>query len=93
MNLASVIQKESAKYRTELFRNIDFGIFSKDFELLLLIELNDKSHMQRNRKIRDNKIKNILKDCNIPFLTFYTSYSNEESYVVNRIKQVLNSRF
>ena len=49
--------------------------------------------MQRNRKIRDNKIKNILKDCNIPFLTFYTSYSNEESYVVNRIKQVLNSRF
>ena len=57
------------------------------------IELNDKSHMQRNRKIRDNKIKNILKDCNIPLLTFYTSYSNEESYVVNRIKQVLNSRF
>ena len=60
VNLASVIQKESAKYRTELFRNIDFGIFSKDFELLLLIELNDKSHMKRNRKIRDNKIKNIL---------------------------------
>ena len=66
MNLASVIQKENTKYRTELFRNIDFGIFNKDFELLLLIELNDKSHIQRNRKIRDRKVKNILKECNIP---------------------------
>ena len=66
MNLASVIHKENTKYRTELFRNIDFGIFNKDFELLLLIELNDKSHIQRNRKIRDRKVKNILKECNIP---------------------------
>ncbi len=66
VNLASVIQKENTKYRTELFRNIDFGIFNKDFELLLLIELNDKSHIQRNRKIRDRKVKNILKECNIP---------------------------
>ena len=60
------LHKENTKYRTELFRNIDFGIFNKDFELLLLIELNDKSHIQRNRKIRDRKVKNILKECNIP---------------------------
>lgn len=60
------LHKENTKYRTELFRNIDFGIFNKDFELLLLIELNDKSHIQRNRKIRDRKAKNILKECNIP---------------------------
>ena len=58
--------KKNTKYHTELFRNIDFGIFNKDFELLLLIELNDKSHIQRNRKIRDRKVKNILKECNIP---------------------------
>lgn len=46
VNLASIINKEgNDKYRNELFRNIDFGIFSKDYkDILLLIEINDKTH-------------------------------------------------
>ena len=33
VNLASIINKEgNGKYRSELFRNIDFGIFTKNFE-------------------------------------------------------------
>ena len=46
VNLASIIEKKSDyRFNTELFRNIDFGIFSADYgKLLLLIELNDESH-------------------------------------------------
>lgn len=45
VNLASIIYKDNRLYNNELFRNIDFGIFSKNYEkILLLIEINDKTH-------------------------------------------------
>ena len=52
VNLASVIEKVSnSRFNTELFRNIDFGIFNADYsKLLLLIELNDESHNNSHRK-------------------------------------------
>ena len=52
--LSSVVDKKSKqKYRSELYRIIDFAIFSKDYsKLLLLIELNDNTHNQRKRKDR-----------------------------------------
>ena len=57
--LSSVVDKKSKqKYRSELYRIIDFAIFSKDYsKLLLLIELNDNTHNQRKRKDRDLKVK------------------------------------
>lgn len=91
VNLATIIDKTGAKYHNELFRNIDFGIFSKEYELLLLIELNDSSHNQIKRKDRDLKVKKILNDCKIPLLTFYTFYPNEKNYVLNRIIKSLDS--
>ena len=90
LNLASVIHKTGAKYCSELFRNVDFAIFDKDYNLLLLIELNDKSHTSIKRKDRDLKVKKILSDCQIPLLTFYTYYPNEKQYVLNRISKALN---
>lgn len=74
VNLASIIEKRGGKYHSELFRNIDFGIFDINYNLLLLIELNDKSHTNIKRKDRDLKVKKILSDCQIPLLTFYTYY-------------------
>ena len=51
VNLGAIIEKKSSiKYRNGLFRNIDYGIFTKDFKLLLLIELNDSSHKEYNKK-------------------------------------------
>ena len=86
INLATIVKKNNKGYLTELFRNIDFAIFSKDFsELLLLIELNDKTHATNKRKKRDLKVKKICGDCNYKLITFYTTYSNEKDYVVNRI--------
>lgn len=87
VNLATIIQKvRNNKYINELFRNIDFAIFSNDFEkLLLLIELNDSTHNEYKRRNRDLKVKNICNECNIKLLTFYTKYPNQKDYVINRI--------
>ena len=87
--LASVVDKTSKqKYRSELYRIIDFAIFSKDYsKLLLLIELNDNTHNQRKRKDRDLKVKKICNFAGIKLITFYTKYPNEKDYIINRINK------
>ena len=87
VNLASVITKISdSRFNTELFRNIDFGIFNADYsKLLLLIELNDESHNTYHRKKRDIKVHDICNKAGIKLITFYTKYSNEKEYVKSRI--------
>ena len=37
VNLGTIVEKVDSKYRSELFKNIDFGVFTPEFELLLLI--------------------------------------------------------
>lgn len=86
VNLGTIIDK-SYGYRNELNRNIDFGIFDSTYKnILLLIELNDNSHNNQNRKTRDKKVKEICKEAGIKLITFYTSKPNEIIYVKNRIK-------
>ena len=91
-NLASVIEKVStSRFNTELFRNIDFGIFNADYsKLLLLIELNDESHNNSHRKKRDIKVHDICDKAGIKIITFYTKYSNEKEYVKSRIIKEIN---
>ena len=93
LNLASIINKENNnKYYTDLFRNIDFAIFdNKERNVLLLIELNDGTHKLKKRKARDFKVKKIWKAAGIPLIYFYTNYPNEKEYVINRIKEIINS--
>ena len=92
LNLASIINKEgNYKYRNELFRNIDFGIFSKDYkELLLLIEINDKTHNNYNRRKRDIKVDNIVDNAGIKLIKFYSNYPNKKDYIKNRIREEIN---
>ncbi len=88
LNIGTIVEKQNKGYRNELFKNIDFAIFSNDFkEILLLIELNDYTHEQKKRKQRDKKIKEICNNANIKLITFYTKYPNEKEYVLNRIKE------
>ena len=49
VNLGAIINKVSKiTYRGELFRNIDFEIFTKDYsKLLLLIELKEKIEIKK----------------------------------------------
>lgn len=91
--LVSVITKQSSdRYRTELFRVIDFGIFTKDSKPLVLIELNDASHKQHIRKRRDQRVRQIIHAADIPLLTFYTDKPNEQSYVLRRIAEEIKKR-
>lgn len=87
ISLSSIVKKiNNTSYYTDLFRIIDFAIFSKDLnELLLLIELNDSTHNTNQRHERDLKVQKICNDCNIKLMKFYTSYPNEKEYVINRI--------
>lgn len=87
INLATIVQKRNKGFINELFKNIDFAIFDKEFKkVLLLIELNDNTHNKINRKDRDLKVKKICNDSNIKLITFYTKYPNEKEYIINRIK-------
>lgn len=90
-NLASFIEKKTNnRYYNDLFRNIDFVIFDKDLKkVLLLIEINDKTHDTIRRKSRDLKVRKICNDVNLKIITFYTKYPNENEYVSNRVLKEL----
>jgi hypothetical protein len=90
VNLASIIDKTShSRYRNELFRNIDFGIFDENYKLLVLIEINDQTHNQDERKARDKKVKEICTEAGIPLITFWTKYGINPSYIKNRLAEYL----
>jgi len=82
VNLASIIEKTSdSKYRNELFRNIDFCIFDNNYKPLVLIEINDASHMTADRKRRDQKVKDICAEAKLPLITLWTKYGVNEAYI------------
>ena len=90
INLATIIQKTGEfRYQNELYRNIDFGIFDKNYNILLLIELNDISHQQYKRRERDMKVNEIVKQADIKLINFYTDKPNKPEYVIKRIMNEL----
>lgn len=93
VGLSTIVKKEvNNKYITELFRNIDFAIFDKDYnKVLLLIEINDSTHNTRTRIARDKRVEKILKDADIKLIKFYSNYPNRHDYVKTRLKNVIIS--
>ena len=89
VNLASVIDKEGQGFRTELFRNVDFGIFDYNFRPILLIEINDNSHFRKDRQERDESVALITKKARIPLVTFWTKDGIDNKYIYNTIKKYL----
>lgn len=90
VNLATVINKlGNHKYQNELYRNIDFGIFTLDYQLIALIEINDSSHNTQKRKDRDHKVKEICEQAHIPLITFWTKYGVNPEYIEKRIFEVI----
>lgn len=92
VNLATIIKKETNnRYINELFRNIDFAIFDSNYEkLILLIEINDRTHNSKKRRNRDRKVDDILKNAGVKLIKFYSSYPNKKDYVKERIRKELN---
>lgn len=90
INLATIINKiSSSKYQNELFRNIDFGIFDKNFKPLLLIEINDLTHKQKDRIERDKKVLEICSMAGLPLIQFWTSYGINPEYIEQKFRQFL----
>lgn len=89
VSLNSIVEKRyNYRQRLELFRDIDFGIFEKDYsKLLLLVEINDKTHNLKNRIKRDQKVKEIVNCAHIRLITFYSDWPNEKSYLKKRITE------
>lgn len=95
--LSSVIKKVSSETRTyqnELYKTIDFALVDKnDLEPMILIELNDDTHNQKNRQARDIKVKELCEKANIKLITFWDNYPNEENYIKERINKELSRQF
>ena len=90
INLASIIVKDSlSKYRNELFRNVDFGIFDHNYRPLVLIEINDSTHESGERKNRDKKVLQICNMANIPLVTFWTQYGVNRAYIEKKLSEHL----
>lgn len=80
-----IIKKSNSKYQNELYRVMDFCIFSKDYTPLICIEINDETHRQKERYIRDKKVEAILNNAGLPLITLWTEYGVKYDYIKNRI--------
>ncbi len=88
VSLESIVRKKfKNKYINELFKFVDFGVFTKDFKrLLFVIEINDKTHKRPDRVERDKKVKEILSSVGIKIVPFYSYKTNYRDYVKNRVR-------
>lgn len=90
INLASIIARtDEHKYQNELYRNLDFAIFDKNYIPIAAIEINDKTHNEKARKARDFKVKDICESAELPLITFWTDYGINEEYIQKRISEYI----
>lgn len=89
-NLATFIQRtDNARYQNELFRNVDFLITDDNYIPMCVIEINDDTHFQQNRKQRDIKVKKICEEAGIPVITFWVNKGVNKSYIESKITETL----
>ena len=90
INLASFIERtDDARYHNELFRNVDFLITDAEYHPKIIIEINDQTHMNNDRKERDEKVQKICEEAGIPILKLWTSYGANPEYIKKRIDETL----
>ena len=88
INLATIINRsDDHKYQNELFRNIDFVIFDLETNPIVLIEINDNSHKEKDRWIRDRKVESICHEADLPIITLWTDYGINSDYIKKRIEE------
>ena len=91
INLASFIERtDDARFHNELFRNVDFLITDDKYTPKFIIEINDQTHLNNDRKERDEKVLKICEEAGIPILKLWTSYGINPEYIKGRINETLN---
>ena len=92
VNLASFITKnDNSPFHNELFRNIDFLITDSQYTPLFVIEINDQTHLTKERKERDEKVQLICEEAGIPIVKFWTSYGVNSEYIEKKINETISS--
>lgn len=91
-NLASFITRnDNARFQNELYRNVDFLIMDIHYKPMVIIEINDQSHLSPDRKERDEKVKKICEEAGIPIIKLWTSYGINTEYISKRINEAIAS--
>ncbi len=49
----------------------------------------DETHHQKNRYVRDQKVKNILNQADLPIVTLWTSFGVKTEYIKERLRKYL----
>lgn len=92
VNLASfIIKNDNSPFHNELFRNVDFLITNEKYTPLFIIEINDQTHLTKERKERDEKVQRICEEAGIPILKFWTSYGVNNDYIQRKINETISS--
>ena len=88
--LVSLVDKLNyTSYRNELFRVVDFVIASSDFTPLVVIELNDRSHLRADRRERDAKVAEILQKAELPLVVITPDYASDAAYIKRAVGKYL----
>ena len=91
-NLASfIIKTDVSRFQNELYRNVDFLITDLKYKPLAVIEINDKTHLSKERYERDEKVAKICEEAGIPIIKLWTSYGINPEYIEKRIDETLKS--
>ena len=91
VNLASIINRtDGARFQNELFRNVDFLITDKIYQPKIILEINDRTHLTAERKVRDEKVQKICEEAGVPIIKLWTSYGVNSDYIKERITETLN---
>lgn len=92
INLATIIEKNSKyKFRSELFRNLDFLVTDAEYHPKIAIEINDATHLNIERRERDKKVKSICEEAGITLLSLWSSQGVNIDYMQKRIFDILQS--
>ncbi|MBR3935745.1 MAG: DUF2726 domain-containing protein, partial [Oscillospiraceae bacterium] len=71
-NLASFITKtDCSRYQNELYRNVDFLITDLNYKPLAVIEINDQTHLTKERYGRDEKVSKICEEAGVPIIKLW----------------------
>lgn len=72
-------------------KSVDFVLCdSINLRPLLAIELDDKSHNEESRQLRDEEVERIFKEANLPLLRFENHGQYDQAGIARRIEEVLN---
>ena len=92
VNLASfVVKNDNSPFHNELFRNVDFLVTNERYTPLFVIEINDQTHLNKERKERDEKVQNICEEAGIPVVRFWTTYGVNQEYISKKIRETIQS--